>query len=275
MFGVKPYTVVVDLEEEEVPSSFQTGFDAGGVSVANNIGERFLKNAENGRGSLRIQGQGFSKQCDVTGDSGTALKLLRLPFQGGVQAQIVQRSGPKVGGNSSQGANHFVHQTNRGVNFGVQLSLSFCQLVANQGDIPLDRRAGLAELIVDLSCDRDALFFPNALNTCRKRAKLLERGLELFLGACALGYFRSQLLVDLSEDGGSLTDAKLQQLFGLFERLLLPMPLRHVPSDLGEPLQTSHGVPQGGDNDVSPETRAVFADSPSLVLTLSAARGLR
>src|SRR6195256_2226793 len=48
------------------------------------------------------------------------------------------------------------------------------------------------------------------------------------------------------------------------------MPFGHVPSDLGEALQTPLSVPQRSDNNVGPETGTVLADSPSLILALAA-----
>ena len=48
--------------------------------------------------------------------------------------------------------------------------------------------------------------------------------------------------------------------------LLGPLPLGQVPGDLGEAAQDARLVPQGRDDDVGPERRAVLADPPALVL---------
>src|SRR6266850_5174425 len=182
-------------------------------------------------------------QSEHAADSGTTFELLGLPFQGRVQTEIVQSSGSEIGGDSSQGANHFVHQSNRGVNFGPQLSLAFGCLATDQREIHLDCRTRLAKFVVDLSSDGGTLFFPDALEPCLKRAELLEGGFKLFLSALAFRDFSSQLVVYLGKDVGSLFEANFQQLFGLFERFFFSMAIGHVPGDLGKPLQTSLSVP--------------------------------
>src|SRR5229473_4888344 len=105
LLRVKASSVVVNLKEQLVRFPFQARFDARGVSMARDIGERLLKDAENGRGSFRIEVEGFLGQCDMAADSSTAFEFLSLPFQGRGQAQVVQGSGPQLGGDSSQGPN--------------------------------------------------------------------------------------------------------------------------------------------------------------------------
>ena len=121
--------------------------------MAGDIGERLLKDAEDGSGSFRIEGQGFLGHTDMTADSGTAFELLSMPFQGSGQAQIIQSSGPELRGDSSQGDDHLVHQSNGGVHFSPQLSLSLGCLATDQCEIHLDCRTSLAELVMDLSRD--------------------------------------------------------------------------------------------------------------------------
>src|SRR6266403_3425661 len=128
-----------------------------------------MKDAESGRGAFGIKGQGFLGQSEAAADSGTAFKLLSLPFQGRDQTQIVQSSGAEIRGDSSQGDNHLVDQSNGRVNFGPQSSLSLGYFVTDQCKIHLDRRAGLPEFVMDLSSDGGTFFFPRALETFRQR----------------------------------------------------------------------------------------------------------
>ena len=133
--------------------AFQARFDARGVSVAGDIGERLLKDAEDGSGSFRIEGQALPGQTEMTADSGTAFELLSMPFQGSSQAQVIQSSGPELRGDSSQGDDHLVHQSNGGVHFSPRLSLSHGCLATEQCEIHLDCRTSLAELVMDFSSD--------------------------------------------------------------------------------------------------------------------------
>src|SRR6266478_3293910 len=83
-----------------------------------------------------------------------------------------------------------------------------------EGQVHLDCCTRLPQFIMDLSRDRRAFFFPHALKTGRESAELIERGLELLLGALTLGDFYPELLIDASEDRGPLFDAKFQKFFG-------------------------------------------------------------
>src|SRR5690606_34623999 len=48
--------------------------------------------------------------------------------------------------------------------------------------------------------------------------------------------------------------------------VLGPHPRREIPGDLAEAAEVSRGVPEGGDDDVRPEPRAVLAHAPTFVL---------
>ena len=108
-------------------------------------------------------------------------ELLALPLERGRETQIIESSWPQVGGDSSQRCDHFVHQLHGRFDFCAQLRLPLCDLAPDQGQIHLDRRAGLAKLIVDFSRDGSAFFFADALKAGSEGAKLFERRLELFL----------------------------------------------------------------------------------------------
>ena len=153
--------------------------------------------------------------------------------------------------------------------------MPLADFAANESEIHLDRRAGLAEFIVDFASDGSAFFFANALETGRQAAKLLERLFELLFGALALGDLHAQLIVHSRENGGALFDAKLEKFFGARERFFPFAALGHVPGKLGEPAQISLGIPQSSKDCVRPEAQAVFADPPSFFFGLSPASRFR
>src|ERR1700739_4048234 len=93
---------------------------------------------------------------------------------------------------------------------------------------------------------------------------------KLLLGTYALGNPRTEFHVPSGQNGGSLFNAEFQKLLGFGQRFLARVPFRPVPRNFGEALQTSVGVSKRRNDHVSPETRAVFADSPPLVFNLTA-----
>src|SRR5262249_50391799 len=55
---------------------------SGGLGMPENIGEGFLKNAEDGSGLLLAHTTVFDQRIDLADDARACLKLLRLPFNG-------------------------------------------------------------------------------------------------------------------------------------------------------------------------------------------------
>ena len=55
---------------------------SGGLGMPENIGEGFLKNAEDGGGLLLAHATVFDQRIDLADDARAGLKLLRLPFDG-------------------------------------------------------------------------------------------------------------------------------------------------------------------------------------------------
>src|SRR5258708_35992626 len=98
---------------------------------------------------------------------------------------------------------------------------------------------------------------------------MMEGRVEVRLSAFPLRYLCSQLLVHASEDGRSLLNAKLQQLFGFSQRLLLLSRFGRVPRQFGESKQGPRGVTQTSNDHAGAKARSVFADSPAFVFALS------
>src|SRR6185437_6018201 len=96
------------------------------------------------------------------------------------------------------------------IDLGSELLLSLGCLAANQGEVHLDGRAGLAQLVMDLSRDGAAFFFAHALEAGGKGAQSIPRMLQLLLGTLALRDLPAQLIVHSTEDSGTLPCAEFQ-----------------------------------------------------------------
>lgn len=69
-------------------------FNFGRLRVAEDIGQGFLKDAEDGCRLRLIQREVFQRAVTLADDAGARLKLLRLPFNRCGQAEVVQHAGP-------------------------------------------------------------------------------------------------------------------------------------------------------------------------------------
>src|SRR6266699_2657823 len=268
-FWVEAPAIVGNLKNEPIVFSFQACLDPRGMRVARYVGQRLLKDAEDGSRYIRVQRERFSRQCYAATNPSSAFELLSLSFKRSRQTEIIQYLWPKLRGNPTQRANHVVDQLHGRADLGSELGVSFVQPSSDQRKIHLDCCASLTEFIVDLTRDGGALFFPHALETCRKSPQPIERGSELFLSSFALRDLCSQLLVHAGEDCRSLFSAKFEQLFGLSQRLLFLARFGRVAGELRESKQAPLGVAQSSDDYVGPKARPVFADSPAVVFTLS------
>ena len=65
-----------------------------GIGVADHIRQRLLKNAEESRVDIRLQGQFAYFGENVAFDSGARLEFIRLPLQRCRQPQVIQNTGP-------------------------------------------------------------------------------------------------------------------------------------------------------------------------------------
>ena len=92
----------------------QAHIHPGRVSVANDVGERFLKNAEEGCVQVLIE-QSFLDRClDPALKAGLALELIGLPFNGRQQAGRVQQPGPQFGGDATDRVDDFINALGHG-----------------------------------------------------------------------------------------------------------------------------------------------------------------
>src|SRR4029077_19245194 len=132
-----------------------------------------------------------------------------------------------------------------------------------------------AEFVMNLPCNRFALFFANCLQTRRQSTELITRCFELVFCAPAVGYFGPQFLVDLGENGGSLLDVLLQKVFSFCQGHFFLSPFGYVSCELDKSAQRPARISESGDDDVGPEPGAVFSNSPSFILAVSVAAGVR
>src|SRR5258708_19824746 len=98
---------------------------------------------------------------------------------------------------------------------------------------------------------------------------MMEGRVEVRLSAFPLRYLCSQLLVHASEAGRSLLNAKLQQLFGFSQRLLLLSRFGRVPRQFGESKQGPPALTQRSNHHPGPKASNVFPSSPAFLFALS------
>ena len=66
--------------------------------MTRNVREKLLEDAEHGGGARLVDDELLIRQADFGRDVGPSLKLARLPFERGHQAEVVEYCGPEVGG---------------------------------------------------------------------------------------------------------------------------------------------------------------------------------
>ena len=74
--------------------------------MAENVGQRLLHDAEHGGGLLIAERNTLQRTVAAALDAGSRLKLLRLPFDGFHQTQIVQDAGAQFAGDAAHHVDH-------------------------------------------------------------------------------------------------------------------------------------------------------------------------
>src|SRR5260221_8665136 len=101
--------VVLHFQNEIVAGSREPHLDAGGVGVADDVGERLLKNAEERRVQILV-GNGFADgRFDAAPDSRLPLKFIRLPLDRREQTGAVDQSRAQLRFDPPAGLDDFVH----------------------------------------------------------------------------------------------------------------------------------------------------------------------
>src|SRR5207249_4294708 len=104
-----PAAVVLHFEDQLIFLLPQVNIYLGRLRVAHDIGERLLENAEDRRGPYRVQVHMLETRMETAGNSGALFKLLNLPLNRRLQAQIVQDRRTQFGGNLPHRADDRIH----------------------------------------------------------------------------------------------------------------------------------------------------------------------
>src|SRR5713226_2145405 len=81
--GIKTAAIVDNLKNNSIVLNFQECLDPRGVSVARHIGQRLLKDSEDGSRSIRVEMERFLGQCHTATNPRSALKFLSVRFKCG------------------------------------------------------------------------------------------------------------------------------------------------------------------------------------------------
>jgi hypothetical protein len=154
--------------------------DLGGTGVPRDIGKTLLKDPEDRRGAVAIQGGIAMVRACVTGEAGPAPEILNLPLDRRGQTQTVEDDWPKFGGDA-------LNRGNGGIGLGQRIAdptgnPSPCHFIDWLGSpfrhpdqIDLQASEILSKHVVNFPRDGHALPFPDGLIARRE-------GTELFIG---------------------------------------------------------------------------------------------
>lgn len=101
--------VVLHFEHDLAVGFSQTHFHFCRVCVADDVGERLLKNAEERGVEFLVPTRFYHLRRHLAANSRLHLELVRLPFQRGQQSGGVKDAGAKLGGDAANGLNGFVN----------------------------------------------------------------------------------------------------------------------------------------------------------------------
>ena len=178
-----------------------------GARVPGDVGEGFLQDAEDVGGTLDIEGNRVRRQVERTSDAGTAGELVHGPLDRGDEPEVVQHGGAEVRGERAHLVHHLVDQCRHTLRLGPERFAQRRRHAVLEGEqIHLERRQGLAQLVVDLSRDLGALRLAG-------RAEPPGKGPQLGARACQ-GFGHVPPLGDVPGDGRGADDLA----GGIFDR---------------------------------------------------------
>lgn len=140
--GIDALSIVADPETHLVAILVKADFDAGGLGVAGDVGERFLGDAEE-------MGFGFVGEADREGrvisdfDAGAFVEAFALPAEAGVETEVVKDGGAKELGEFADVFDGLVDQLQAVVDAAIG------GRGGEGGEVGLDGGEGLAEFVVE------------------------------------------------------------------------------------------------------------------------------
>lgn len=161
--------IIPDFQNDSACAFAQIDFHLRCSRMANDVGKRFLKNAEEGCVQIGTQGLVPEMYAHLTFDAGPGLKFICLPFKCSRQAQMVEHARAQLGRDPTD-------HLDRGIDVGRQLPglgqqglLITRQLARKPRNIQFATGQRLPQFIVHFARDSSALFFANGLKIDRER----------------------------------------------------------------------------------------------------------
>jgi hypothetical protein len=187
--------VVLDLQDDRAALLGQADIDARRPGVPRDVRQRLLQDPKKGRRLLSADHQ-VGWGSDPAGYRRPALELFHLPLQGRRKAKVVQHAGPQLGGDPPHLLDRLVGQARHFfglVDHGRQ-RVGFLPLEPGRhpGQVHLQARQTLAELVVDLARDAGAFLLAHAGQLEREEAQLFARPPQLGVGPLAFGHVPHQ-----------------------------------------------------------------------------------
>src|SRR5574341_391250 len=108
------FAIVEHLESELTALTFQSDFDARGLRVTRHIGESLLQNAKHRRRAVEIERYIIIARTELTFDACACLKLFRLPFDGGLEPQVIEYFWTQFPNNFAHFLDAVIHQLRGG-----------------------------------------------------------------------------------------------------------------------------------------------------------------
>jgi hypothetical protein len=141
--------------------------DMGGACMADNVGERFLEDSKEGGAQLGVQERLVHVGMNLALYPGPVLEFVRLPFQGGAKAEVVEHAGPQFGGDAAHRLDGRIDVRGEGpgaFDEGLQIPGN---PGGKPGGIELTAGQGLTKLVMDFAGDAGALLLADRLEVHR------------------------------------------------------------------------------------------------------------
>jgi hypothetical protein len=97
-FGIETLAIITDAQGEPVGIGLDGYCQSCGMGVAYDVGEDFLKDAEDGEGRLGGKTSAVGESAAVATNSGARFEFLELPVEGRRQPEILENRGAHFGG---------------------------------------------------------------------------------------------------------------------------------------------------------------------------------
>ena len=168
------------------------------VRVTDDVGQRFLKDAEQRKLPCAIGQTILESPRDATADTCSRLKFRRFPLHRFLQSKVIEHRRPQITRNLANRLDAYFNQSNQRLKLVDELytwlGFAFAQLIDEPHELQLEARQHLAQLVVELTRDSRAFFLTSHLEAQRKRVQTLLRRLIGFVGRDARPLARARFM---------------------------------------------------------------------------------